>query len=153
ERCYIEHMYGSLLLGPKMYEYYLEKGIYVFKGANEQGDKAYGVVLESSNAGFPEHSLLVVRVSALQELEASISSQKSDPRSDQPEGKKDNRDLRKRIEAVLAYARDRCPKGASQPKMADQIIAQQRNQRFSKSTIRQILSGRYPPMRKMGIEG
>jgi hypothetical protein len=37
--------------------------------------------------------------------------------------------------------------------MAAQIMKQHKNQGFSESTLRQILSGRYRPMKRLGIEG
>jgi hypothetical protein len=61
--------------------------------------------------------------------------------------------LAKRIECVLAYARDRFPKGSSFRAMARHIKAQKRDRDFSEDALRQILSGRYPPMIRLGIEG
>jgi hypothetical protein len=61
--------------------------------------------------------------------------------------------LTKRIEAVLAYARERFPRGGSFHMIARHIKAQKRDREFSERTLRQILSGKYPPMSRLGIEG
>ena len=118
----------------------------VVKDAKEQGGMAYAILPESPFVDFfPKDSLLVVRAAALQ-LEASISSTESREQTGAADRKKDNADLRKRIEAVLAYARN-FPKGTKHSEMAERIIKQHKNPDYSKSALRQILSGRYDPMR------
>lgn len=61
--------------------------------------------------------------------------------------------LAKRIGAVLVYARERFPRCGSFREMARHIKAQQKNKEFSERALRQILSGKYPPMIRLGIEG
>ena len=126
----------------------------VVKEPNEKGDLAYALLPDLPFARFfPKDSLLVVRNAALQELEERLSSLDPQQQPGIADTKEENVALRKRVEAVLAYARDRCAKGTSQTKMAKQIKKQQRNQGFSESTLRQILGGRYPPMKKLRIDG
>lgn len=82
------------------------------------------------------------------------SSQKRQQRTGIADSRKDDADLRKRIVSVLAYVRSRgFPKGTSKLKMVQQIKEQRKNEDFSESTLRQILSGRYPPMKRLRIDG
>ena len=37
--------------------------------------------------------------------------------------------------------------------MAEHIKQQRKNQNFELSALKQILSGRYPPMRRLGLDG
>jgi hypothetical protein len=122
------------------------QGVLVVKDRKEEGDLAYALLPDPPFTGFfPKESRLVVRSAALQKLEA------------RPEGvnaKKENADLRKRIEAVLTYARNRkFPKETSQSRMAEHIFDQRKNQGFKISALKQILSGRYKPMRRLGLDG
>jgi hypothetical protein len=101
---------------------------------------------------FPKGSRLVVREAALQELEGCISSVEPPRQTGIAAPKKDDAKRRERIEAVLVYARN-YPRGISHTQMAKKIIQQHRHEGFSPSALRQILSGRYPPMRRLGLDG
>ncbi len=124
------------------------------KDPNEQGDLAYALLPELPFVSFfPKDSLLVVRSAALQEFDARTSSVK-EPEAELANAKRENTDLKRRIEAVLTYARkQRFPAGTSQTEIAKKIKEQQKNQRFSESALRKILSGRYGPMRRLGLDG
>ena len=102
--------------------------------------------------GFPEGSILVVRKTELEKFEKRFSSLDPQQQTEVAITKAENAALRKRIEAVLDYARNRCPKGPKTT-MAEHIIKQQKNQGFQLSALRQILSGRYEPMRRLGLDG
>jgi hypothetical protein len=126
----------------------------VLKDPNEQGDLACALLPDLPFVRFfPKDSRLVLRPAALQELEVRISSEKG-PQDEVVNAKKENADLRKRIEAVLTYARNRhFPEGTSQTKMAEHILEQRKNHGFKISAPKQILSGRYKPMRRLGLDG
>ncbi len=100
--------------------------------------------------GFPEGSLLVVRTT---ELEKRFSSLDPKQQTEVAITGAENAALRKRIEAVLDYARNRFPKGTAQAKMTKHIIKQHKNRDFSESALRQILGGRYPPMKRLNLDG
>jgi hypothetical protein len=126
----------------------------VVKHPTEQDNLAYALLPELPFVRFlPKNSFLVVRTVELQELEKRISSVK-EPQAEFANAKRENTDLKRRIEAVLTYARkQRFPTGTSQTKMAKKIKEQQKHERFSESALRKILSGRYGPMRRLGLDG
>jgi hypothetical protein len=100
ERYYVEDRRQELIGGPGVYPFYLERGIYLVR----EGVGACRVSPELPDGGIPNDSLLVVRTDALEELKRRFSLKHQTEISD---GKKENFALRKRIEAVLDYARNR----------------------------------------------
>ena len=152
ERYYVENEYQKLINGPGVYgsPFYAEEGIYLIK---EPGAMACRLRPELPDGGIPNDSFLVVRTAALEELKRRLSSVQHH-QTEISNGKTKNADLKKRIEAVLAYARNKqFPKGTSKTRMAEKIREQHKHQGFSVSALRQILSGRYEPMRRLGLDG
>jgi len=161
ERGYIEHLHRRLANSARATRNHLKRGVQnlgeipVVKGVEEQGSMGYALLPEPPFIDFiPKGSRLVVREAALQELEGCISSVDPHRQTGIAAPTKDDAERRKRIEAVLAYARTKqFPKGTSQTKMAEHITKQYKNQGFSPSALRQILGGRYKPMRRLGLDG
>jgi hypothetical protein len=149
ERYYVEDKHQKLIDGPPVYPFYLDQGIYVVR----QDVGTCRVPPELPDGGIPNDSFLVVRTSELEKFVKRISSLDPQRRIEEPAAAVENAKLRKRIEAVLDYAQNRCPRGLAKLKMAKHIIKQHKNQDFSESALRQILSGRYEPMRRLGLDG
>ena len=143
ERSYLEGVYQELMTGAKPEP---EPGNFLFSHPD-------GSVCTFEPApGFPDASLLVVRLSELENFHKKFSSHDAQ-RQKVKSAAVENAELRKRIEAVLAYAQDRCPEGLSRIKKAQHIIKQHKHERFSHSALRQILGGSYGPMKRLGLEG
>jgi hypothetical protein len=142
ERNYVEAVYQRLISGTE-----LEPDA----GTTWLHQDGTTCVLEPAPS-FPKGSILVVRKTELEKFEKRLPSLDLQQQTDVATTRAENAALRKRIEAVLDYARNRCPK-SSKTKMAEHITKQHKNQGFSPSALRQILGGRYPPMKRFNLDG
>lgn len=144
ERSYVEALYHGLTSGVVVDPY--------TGGAFFTQEDCLCVL--GSAPGFPEGGVLVVRTTELEKFEEHFSSLDIQQQTEVVVAGAENAALRKRIEAVLDYARKRqFPKETSQTKMAEHIKEQHKNHNYDLSTLKQILGGRYPPMKKLGIDG
>jgi hypothetical protein len=157
ERSYAENKYRDLVDTPQnSNEEPQVGGIAVVKEPDEKTDEAYGLLptpLRHPVSCLPTTSLLVVRTTELEKLMKHLSSLDPQPLPEKTASAAENTDLRKRIEAVLDYARNRLPNNLSKTKMAKQIMEQRKNHGYSESALKQILGGRYHPMKQFDLNG
>jgi hypothetical protein len=157
ERSYAENKYRDLVDTPQnSNEEPQVGGIAVVREPDEKTDAAYGLLptpLRHPVSCLPTTSLLVVRTTELEKLMKHLSSLDPQPLPEKTASAAENTDLRKRIEAVLYYARNRLPNNLSKTKMAKQIMEQRKNHGYSESALKQILGGRYHPMKQFDLNG
>jgi hypothetical protein len=135
ERAYVEDRYQTLINGPGVYPWYFDAGIYVVK--EELEGKACRLRPELPDGGIPNDSFLVVRTTALQALEESLSE--VDRPLERPLGNRERTTLLVVIATLLEIAKiDR-----KKPSKAASLIARQTEllgARVSERTILDHLS-------------
>jgi hypothetical protein len=81
---------------------------------------------------------------------------RNESKTTQKQPRDGDQQLRKRLIDVVSFARNRWGAHKKRPglrQMATHIKSQKKDQGFSDEALRKILSGRYEPMRRLGLKG